>query len=96
MSFDGKTTRGPWRPCPGCGKQVDSLKNATGDGAPDPGDIVICFYCGHINAIDEDRFSLRELTDAEIREVAGDRRLIKAQKLRDQAMRRFRQWKASQ
>lgn len=35
--------------CEGCGELSDS---ATGDGAPQPGDLVLCAYCGLLTWLD--------------------------------------------
>jgi len=45
---------------------------------PRPGNITICFYCGHIMAFAKD-MSLRSLTDAEIHDVAGNPLIIEIQ-----------------
>jgi hypothetical protein len=65
-------------PCTNCGKINDAATYiGSGKETPSPGDISICYYCSHIMAFDE-KLKLRELTDAEIIEVAGDPRLILA------------------
>ena len=57
--------------CLDCGKNLDAASGINTDEPPDPGDISICFYCGHVMAYDED-FGFRPLTDEEERDIAGD------------------------
>lgn len=69
--------------CPNCGAELDTAAQLCGDdeeaGGLKPGDITICINCSHICAFDDDH-KLRNLTDQEIRDVAGDPRIIAAQK----------------
>jgi len=51
------------------------------DDKPASGDVTVCLYCGHIMAFAED-LSLRELTNEEAREVAGDKRILAIQRAR--------------
>jgi hypothetical protein len=68
-------------PCTACGKVMDSASIAeTGDDPPSPGDVSICFYCHHLMAFADD-MTLRDLTDEEIRDVAGDPRIVTAMKM---------------
>jgi hypothetical protein len=57
--------------CLNCGKFVDRAEAAIGkdDPKPEPGDITICFGCGHVMAFDEE-LGLRELTKDEETKVA--------------------------
>ena len=57
--------------------------------APEPDDISVCAYCGHVQVYGAD-LKFRELTDAEIVECAGDPELLAAQEF----VRRFREWRA--
>jgi hypothetical protein len=67
--------------CLSCGKRLDRATMSNGDHRPSPGNITICaFGCGHIMAFADD-LSLRELTDNEIIDVAGDPRLVQLQKI---------------
>jgi hypothetical protein len=67
--------------CTSCGKSMDAASNADeAPTPPHPGDISICLYCGHLMVFDSD-LCLRALTDAEIVEVAGDPRLVRATNL---------------
>ena len=65
-----ESERIPASVCRVCGYRVDM---ATAVDAPrvDPGDISICFRCGHIAVFAED-LSLRGLTPEERAEYAGD------------------------
>ena len=66
---------------PSCGTRLDAATNVTSTQRPDPGDLTVCLRCGHLLAFDE-QLKLRELNDAEIREAAGDRRLLAIQRVR--------------
>ena len=56
-----------------------------GEHKPQSGDVTICLYCGHIMAFGK-ALELRSLTDEEMLEVAGDRRIVLLQKLRKHVM----------
>jgi hypothetical protein len=60
---------------------LDACSEAAGNSTPGPGDITLCIYCGHIMAFADD-LTLRELTNEEIYEVAGDERILKIQRAR--------------
>jgi hypothetical protein len=77
----GESRKLPPCPCPSCGKALDATSEAGGNGAPKPGDITLCIYCGHLMAFAND-LTLRELTDGEMHAIAGDRRIIAIQKAR--------------
>lgn len=47
--------------------------------SPEPGDISVCINCGHIMAFADD-LKLRSLTDQEMFDVAGDPRMLLAQR----------------
>jgi hypothetical protein len=64
-------------PCPNCRKSIDTCQSTSGERGPQPSDLSICLYCGHLSAYGDDMM-LRELTDAEVVEVAGDPELIAA------------------
>jgi len=74
-------------PCPNCGHGLDAATDQTGNRAPEVDDITICLWCGHIMAFAEG-FSFRPLTDEEMREVAGDPRILAIQRARQEVMRR--------
>lgn len=67
--------------CLNCGHLVDAV-SVVGDEEPTatPGDFTVCLYCGHVMALD-DKLQLRELTDAEMIEVAGNPELLEVQRL---------------
>jgi hypothetical protein len=67
--------------CTGCGRALNGAANVGGDEAPRPGDATVCMYCGHVMAFDS-RMRLRNLTDKEMIEVAGDKRIITIQRAR--------------
>jgi hypothetical protein len=61
---------------------MDAASNAFDDNyEPEPDDITICLYCGHVMAFDK-RLKFRELTDDEIKLVADDKRILAIQKAR--------------
>lgn len=84
--FDDATTEMTPSPCPGCGVVNDMATSAGGKNRPSPGSISICFRCGHISAFSED-MRLRELTDAEMHEVAGHPKIIAIMKARKKVIR---------
>jgi hypothetical protein len=67
--------------CLSCGKISDAVTNPLDDDGPEPGNITICWYCGHIMAFADD-LTFRELTSKEAYEIAGDKVLIRLQKAR--------------
>ncbi len=64
-----------------CGYKLDACSSANGNHTPKSGDISICIKCGHIMAFDHD-MSLRDLTNEEMYEIAGDPVIIAVQKAR--------------
>ncbi|MBR0883889.1 hypothetical protein ACVMGC_000967 [Bradyrhizobium barranii subsp. barranii] len=80
--FAGQKCRVRQSACTGCGKHLDGATVIDQKRAvPESGNITLCLYCGHLQAFADD-LSLRELTDAEMHEVAGDERLIAVQRAR--------------
>jgi len=76
----------PTKPtCLSCGYSLDGAAALKEGGPrehrPGAGDITVCIKCGHIMAY-ADEGSFRELTDQEVRNVAGDERLLLIQRLR--------------
>ena len=61
--------------CPSCGAINDAATDPTGKAAPKPGDISLCFRCGHLCAFADD-LTLRALTDAEMIDIAGDPMIV--------------------
>jgi hypothetical protein len=77
----------PLSRCPGCGAKLDAARAVDADAAsPDPGDFSICLDCGHLMAFDDQRM-LRDLTDDEMHQIAGDRRVLAVQRARGEAMK---------
>lgn len=78
-----KTLDVPPRPCLGCGKINDaaSVVEKHSMDKPGPGDVTVCIHCGHIMIFAHD-LTVRNPTDAEIRLIAGDRRILAIQRAR--------------
>ena len=72
--------------CPGCNMKIDRATGITCE-QPNPGDITICLNCGHIMAFKKD-LTIRDLTDEEMHDVAGDPRVIAIQKARAEVFRK--------
>ena len=68
--------------CPQCGKVLDAATPTRLEDkrAPEPGDISVCLHC-HGLLVYGDDMSLREPTDDEIVELAGDPELVWAMTL---------------
>lgn len=62
--------------CLNCGYQLNAATCTDGHSSPEPGDVTVCIECVHIMAFDND-LSLRQLTDDEMIQIAGDSRLIR-------------------
>jgi hypothetical protein len=77
----GKPNRMPPSACTACGTKLNGATGIATDGAPSPGDITVCLSCGHVMAYADD-LTLRDLTDAEMVEIAGDPRLVAFNKVR--------------
>lgn len=78
-NFLGETSHTPQTACTNCGRIVDSATGVSTNNQPNPGDAAVCVGCGHIMAYAEDR-TLRELTDDEIKEVAGNPEILLLQR----------------
>lgn len=83
---DGAAIDLPETSCPNCGSTLNRATSLMGDHTPSDGDVTICLRCGHIMIFENDR--PRNPTDAEMREIAGDPRIIAAQKLRGKIVKR--------
>lgn len=73
----------PLSHCLGCGVEMDEATVVADDAkrtAPRDGDVSLCLHCGHI-MIFENGYP-RNPTSAEMYDIAGDRRIIAAQKAR--------------
>lgn len=73
-------TRVPVSRCLDCGERLDHAMDTDGDDKPMPGDATICIHCGHIMAFADD-LTLRQLTNDEMQQVAGDARVITARRV---------------
>jgi len=82
----GESSRVKLSQCLDCGAPNDSAAAVGCEAKPQPGDITICLRCGHLMAFGDD-LALRQLTDAEVIEIAGDERIIAVQKLRGMVKR---------
>jgi DNA-directed RNA polymerase subunit RPC12/RpoP len=63
--------RMPGHKCSNCGSKLDGASGIDHRHAPEPGNLSVCGYCGHLRAYAED-LSLRELTSEEMRDVMRD------------------------
>lgn len=66
--------------CLNCGKRLKLASSITTDARPDPGDATVCLDCGHVMVFADD-LSVREPTDAEVIELAGDADLLATQEM---------------
>jgi hypothetical protein len=78
------TTTMPTTPCPSCGELLDAATSMLEDAVPSDGDINVCIQCGHIMVFENGQ--PRNLTDAEMYQIAGDRRIIALQKVRGEVV----------
>lgn len=85
MAVDPSTVRTPKNKCLDCECPFDAASNAYGKSQPKTNDITMCIECGHLMAFNED-LTVRALTDAEIVSIAGDKRIIDAQRARQFVM----------
>jgi DNA-directed RNA polymerase subunit N (RpoN/RPB10) len=69
--------------CLNCGKVLDRATPMSDTDGPSPGAITVCLTCGHIMAF-ADNLAFRELTDEEVKEIAGNRTIIAINKWRDE------------
>jgi hypothetical protein len=76
FNFVGETcSRYDPSPCTNCGTVLDAASAYSHKKKPYPGAIAICIRCSHIMAFDE-QLRHRELTDAEVLEVAGNQEIL--------------------
>jgi hypothetical protein len=76
------SVRTPLSVCTSCGAPntaADDMRK--GKVVPVPGDITICLYCGHLQAVADD-LTRRDLTPAEIIEIAGRQDIVAMQNTR--------------
>lgn len=67
----------PPSPCANC-NELNDRASTFYDATPNPGDFSLCAYCGHLMVFADD-LTLRNPTDAEMQEMAGDPRIIALQ-----------------
>lgn len=79
-------TRTRMTPCPSCGKPLDCATGVDGKSKPKFGDVSVCLYCGEILSFGMG-LVLQPLTDEQMIEVAGDKRILAAQRLRGEVMK---------
>lgn len=81
MTKIGKTVRMPLSACLACGAPFDAATGIGAGKAPKVGSISICLRCGHLMAFAKD-LTMRELTDAEMHAVAGNKTILEIQAAR--------------
>lgn len=69
--------------CPNCGEIHDGALNAEGNRKPKWGDIFICIECHHIGIFDNN-LQLRNPTDAEMVDIAGNPAIIRTMRALEQ------------
>ena len=68
--------RVPVSTCPKCGYVTDCARSVTGDAAPTPGNLSICFKCAHVTKFADD-LSLVELERDELIALSLDRDFLR-------------------
>ncbi len=71
----GTTVDVPGARCTNCRRMVRAAHNPFDASAPTAGDATVCFYCGHIMVFTK-ALQLRDPTDAERLQIAGDPRIV--------------------
>jgi len=72
--------------CFACGDKMDAAVNIDGTSAPHEGCLTVCLRCGHVMAFAAD-LKLRELTELEMYNIAGDPQLLAIQQVRGTLMK---------
>lgn len=68
--------------CVSCNKVANMASHVSDPLAkPDPGDVMICLYCGHVMVFDND-LRPRQPTDKEMYDIAGDPEIVAMQNAR--------------
>lgn len=75
--------------CPSCGKPLDCATALDGNSKPKFGDVSVCLYCGEILSFGLG-LVLQPLTDEQMIEVAGDKDILTAQRLRGEMMKKMK------
>ena len=83
----------PPQVCLSCGEISDATTSLYGEHAPSAGDVTICLLCGHI-MIYREGLRLDNPNAEEMHAIAGDPRLLAAQKARGSVMDRDKRWRA--
>jgi DNA-directed RNA polymerase subunit RPC12/RpoP len=86
MTFTAYRT--PGSDCLNCGKLMTGATGAGGR-TPKADDVAMCLYCGHVMIYGDD-LALREPTDAEMIDIAGDPELVAFSKARAKARATWR------
>jgi hypothetical protein len=81
-----KTTRLPEMACLSCNKALSAATTPLGNYSPEPGNVTVCWYCGHIMVFGEG-LRLRELAPDEIIDIAGDKTILAIQRARSKVRR---------
>ncbi len=76
----------PTSVCKSCGEPNNRATSVFDLDRPESGDLSICFRCGHLQVFAAD-LTLRDLTDDEMKAVAGDKTLLDAMRARTLAMK---------
>lgn len=72
----------PENKCLACGYAMNMARGLSSDTTkPGPGDVSVCLNCGHLMGFNPD-LTLRELSDEEAHDIAGDKDLLRAQAAR--------------
>ena len=80
--FLGKTRDVPKSTCLNCNEVAEAATPVSEqDALPEPGNITVCFKCGHLMAFADD-LTLRALTGEEMVACAGDERIVAFQRAR--------------
>lgn len=67
-------------PCLNCGAKLSGAGIVEGEApTPNDGDLAVCMYCSHIHVFDGGK--MRNPTDDEIVDIAGDPEMLKVMKL---------------
>jgi hypothetical protein len=70
--------------CLGCGQLLDASTCVGEDAGPTEGDVTVCLACGHIMVFGRN-LVLRNPSDDEIADIAGDERVLEVQRARKRA-----------
>lgn len=82
LDYLGEKHRMPDAHCNNCGALLSGASGYNTNEMPTPGMWALCIYCGNL-AVYADDMTLRELSDAELLEAAGDPDIIKMQRVRE-------------